>query len=67
MEAPVAGLGQAVLGQYFLGDQFVHRQRRAQHAGTHIGHVGQLEQALDRAVLSQGAVQQGEHDHGSGG
>ena len=67
VEPPVAGQGQVVLGQYLLGGQLVHRQRRAQHPRAHIGHVGHLEQALDGAVLSQRAVQQREHDHGSGG
>ena len=38
------------------------RQRRAEHAGADVGDVGQLEQALDGAVLAHRAVQQRQHD-----
>ena len=34
----------------------------AQHAGTDVGHAGELEQSLDGAVLAVRAVQDGEDD-----
>ena len=36
--------------------------RRRQHAGADVRHVGELEQPLHRAVLAEGAVQHGKHD-----
>ena len=66
--ATVAGLGDAVGGQHLLGHRLVHRQRRAEHARADVGDVGQLEQALHRAVLAHRAVQQRHDDgvHGAG-
>ena len=40
----------------------VHRQRRAEHTGTDVRHVGQLEQTLHGAVLAEGPVQDWDHD-----
>ena len=61
-ERPVAGLGNPVGGQHLLGHRLVHRQRRAEHAGSDVGDVGQLEQALHGAVLTHRPVQQRQHD-----
>src|SRR5207342_2760365 len=40
----------------------VHRHRARQDAGPDIGHAGELEQPLQRAILAIGAVQQWEDD-----
>jgi hypothetical protein len=45
-----------------LEDVLVHRECRAEHAGADVGDTGQLEQALHRAVLAEGAVQDREDD-----
>ncbi len=51
-----------------LLDRLVHADRRAEHAGPHVRHVGELEHALHRAVLAHRAVQDGQHhvDRGTG-
>ena len=67
VDAAVADLWNAVPGQDLLGRQLVHGQRRTQHPGTHIGDVGQLQEALHRAVLAQRAVKERENDQGSVG
>ena len=61
MESPVPDLGNPVVGQDLLGGQLVHGQRRAQHAAPDVRHVGQLEQALQGAVLAERAMDEGEH------
>ena len=53
---------QAGAGQQDLHELLVHRRRRGEDAGPDVGHVGQLEQALQRAVLAERPVQQRE-DH----
>src|SRR5688572_8897534 len=40
----------------------VHADRRGQHAAADVGQVGELEQALDGAVLAVGTVQDREDD-----
>ncbi len=40
-----------------LEDRLIHAEGRAEHTRANIGQVGQLEQALQRAVLAEGAVQ----------
>ena len=40
----------------------VHGGRRREHPGPDVGHAGQLEQSLQRAVLAVGAVQQRQDD-----
>ena len=40
-----------------LEDDLVHAQRRGEHARADVGHVEQLEHALDRAVLAERPVQ----------
>ena len=40
----------------------VHGERRGEHAGMRVGDVEDLQQALDRAVLAEGAVQGVEDD-----
>ncbi len=47
--------------QQALHDVFVHADRRPQDARAHEGHVGELEQTLDGAILAHGAMQDGEH------
>ena len=54
--------GMPAAREHVLGLRLVHGQRRGQHAAAHVGHAGQLEQALDGAVLAQRSVQEGEHD-----
>ena len=44
-------------GEGDLHHRLVHADRRGQHARADVGHVGQLEQALHRAVLAVGPVQ----------
>ena len=61
----VAHLRDAGRGHDLLEDDLVHAQRRREHAGAHVGHVEQLEQALDRAVLAERAVQHREHGVGA--
>jgi hypothetical protein len=46
-----------------LGGGLVHVERRTEHAGAHVGHIGEFEQALDGAVLAPGAVQDGQDHH----
>ena len=52
-------------GQHLLEHDLVHAQRGGQHAGADVGHVEQLEQALDGAVLAERPVQDGEHGVGA--
>ncbi len=66
-ERPPAGLRHAVGGEHLLGHRLVHRQRRAEHAGADVGDVGELEEALHRAVLAHRAVEQGQDDGRLGG
>ena len=53
---------QALGGEQLLGELLVHARRAGQHARPDVGHAGQLQQALDRAVLAVGAVQHREDD-----
>jgi hypothetical protein len=62
-QGEVRALGYPVGPQHLLGLDLVHAQRRAEHAGPDVGHPGQLQQALHRAVLAEGAVQQRQHHH----
>ena len=52
-------------GQHLLEHDLVHAQRRGEHAGADVGHVEQLEQALDGAVLAERPVQDGEDGVGA--
>ena len=45
-----------------LHDVFVHARGRTEDARADVGNVGEFEQALDGAVLAEGAVQHGEDD-----
>ena len=49
-------------GEQLLGELLVHARRAGQHARADVRHAGELEQALDGAVLAVRAVQDGEHD-----
>ena len=49
-------------GEHRLGQVLVHGNRRGGHAASDVAHVGHLEEALDRAVLTVGAVQEREDD-----
>ena len=53
-------LRQARLGEESLQRQLVHADRRGEDVGADVGEVEPLEQALDAAVLAEGAVQGGE-------
>ena len=53
----VVDLRDRVRGHQILEQRLVHRQRRRQHARTHVGDVEQVEQALNGAVLAEGPVQ----------
>ena len=53
---------QAVRGEDDLHHRLVHADGRGEHAGADVGHVGELQQALDRAVLAVGPVQDREDD-----
>ena len=59
---PVRTDRQAVRGEDELHDRLVHADRRRQHARADIGHVGELEQPLNRAVFTVGAVQHRKDD-----
>ena len=49
-----------------LHEVLVHADGGRQHAGAHVAGVGQLQEALDGAVLAERAVQQREHHvHGA--
>ena len=52
---------QAARAEQDLHHRLVHARRRCQHAGTDIRNVGELQQALHRAVFAVGAVQHREH------
>ena len=54
--------GQAVAREHQLHHVLVHADRGREHPGADVPHVGQLEQALQRAVLAERAVQQREDD-----
>jgi len=51
-----------VLREDDLHHALVHADRRGQHAAADVGQVGELEQALHRAVLAVGAVQHRKDD-----
>ena len=61
-ELEVGTLGDACGREHLLHRTLVHPDRRTEDAGTDIGKIGQVEQALHRAVLPEGAVEQGQHD-----
>ena len=52
---------QALGGEQLLGELLVHARRAGQHTRADVRHAGQLEQALDGAVLAVRAVQHREH------
>ena len=66
-ERPPARLRHAVGGEHLLGHRLVHRQRRAEDARADVGDVGELEEALHRAVLAHRPVEQGQDDGRLGG
>ncbi len=61
-QGDVAGDRDAAVAQHRLAQVLVHGERRSGHAGAHVGHAGQLEEALHGAVLAEGPVQQREDD-----
>ena len=61
-EGDVRGLRQAGGGEELLHDVLVHGGGGAEDAGADVGDVGELEEALDGAVLAEGAVEDGEDD-----
>ena len=54
--------GEAARGERPLHHHLVHRDRGADDAGADVGQVGELEQALHRAVFAVGPVEEREHD-----
>ena len=52
----------AARGEHDLHQRLVHSQSRGGDAGADVRHVGELEQALNRAVLAVWPVQDGEDD-----
>jgi hypothetical protein len=58
----VGGDVEARPGVQALRDRLVPRDRRREHVGTGVGQVEELEQGLDRAVLTGRAVQGEERD-----
>ena len=52
--------GNVVGAHHVLEDALVHAHRGAEHARAHVGDIRQFEQTLDRSVLAEGAVQDGE-------
>ena len=58
-------LGDAAGGEEPLQGQLVHADRRGEDVGADVGDVEPLEQALDAAVLAEGAVQGREDDVGA--
>src|SRR5260221_7251923 len=49
--------GQTLCRPDALGAQLVHGERRSEHAAARIGNAEPLEDALDRAVLAEAAMQ----------
>ncbi len=47
--------------QQHLGVVLVHARGRGEHAAAHVRHAHHLEQALNRAILAERAVQGGQH------
>lgn len=64
VDRPPAGLGDPVGVEDGLGHHLVHRNRGAEDAGADVRQAGQLEQALDGAVLAVRSVEHGD-DHGA--
>ena len=56
-----------MVGEYLPCCQLVHCERRAQYSATDVRHVGQLEEALQGSILTEGAVDEGEHSDRSVG
>ena len=57
----VSGDRNAAVAQHFLEEVLVHAERRRRDAGSDVRDTGELEQALDSAVLAERAVQDREH------
>ena len=51
-----------MVAQHRLEDVLVHAERRREHSGADVGHVGELEQPLHGAVLPERAVQDRQDD-----
>jgi hypothetical protein len=56
------GNGDIVGAHDVFEDGFIHSNRGAYHTGAYVGDVRHLEEALQRAVFTEGAMQDGE-DH----
>ena len=54
--------GRPLRREHQLHRRLVHADRRREHAGADVRHVGELEQPLHRAVLAVRTVQHREHD-----
>ena len=54
--------GDRAVAEHRLEEILVHAERGRRDAGADVGHRGELEQALHRAVLAERAVQDRQHD-----
>ena len=63
--APVRLHESGCVGEVF-GEDLVHRDRRTQNGGAHERDPGDLEQTLERSVLTHRTMQQGQDDHVAG-
>ena len=61
VQRPCRGDRQAQSAPHCLAAQFVHAQRRAEHAAAGVGQAKHLQRALDDAVFTTAAVQHIEH------
>jgi hypothetical protein len=58
----VAGDRDAAVAQHRLEQVLVHAEGRGGDAGADVRHARELQQALDRPVLAEGPVQDGDRD-----
>src|SRR4051812_32116205 len=54
--------GKPAVSQHLLEEVLVHAESRSENAGADVRDTGELEQALDGAVLPEWAVQDRQHD-----
>ena len=65
LDRSIVDLWQLRARHQLLEDDLVHAHGRREHTGADVGDVETLEQSLDRAVLTERAVQDREHDVGA--
>ena len=52
----------ASLAEHCLSQVLIHAHRRSCHTASHVAHANHLQEPLDCAVLTVGAMQQREHN-----